>query len=242
MYLPLKHLLRPSMAIGLLLLSTQLTHAQDHTSAGWAAWFNGIRIQGSVWGIHSDVQFRTGSNWSNTSTLLIRPGVNYHLTDKQTISLGYAATLATDRPNGPIRHLQEHRIWEQYILFSKIADIPTQHRFRLEQRFVDVSGTDVFAQRARYFIRGVIPFKKQPGGFDAGLFTSLQNELFFNVQNSPALNKGFFDQNRLYVSFGHRFATKYDLELGYMNQFVKGKGTIANSVNHIIQIAAYSRF
>ena len=243
MYLSLKRLIRTSVPIGLLLLCAHITHAQDHTLVGWMAWFNGVRIQETSWGMHSDVQFRTGKDWSNNSTILIRPGINYHLSNSQTISAGYAATLVTDRPNNLVRQLNEHRIWEQYTLFSKTLNIPTQHRFRLEQRFLNVQQETVFTQRARYFIRGIIPLKKpDDGGFTTGLFTSVQNELFLNIHNHARLNKSFFDQNRLYASFGHRFVSKYDLELGYMNQFIKGNDITPNSFAHIIQVAAYSRF
>lgn len=244
MHFPFKHLCRPLVSLSLLfLLCTHITYAQDHSLVGWAAWFNGVRIKESPWGIHSDIQFRTGKDWSNNSTILIRPGINYHFKNNQTISAGYAATLVTDRSNQVMGQLNEHRIWEQYTLFSKTLNIPTQHRFRLEQRFMKLPDETVFTQRARYFIRGIIPLKKQHnGGFDTGPFTSLQNELFFNIHNHNQLNKGFFDQNRLYASFGYRFVSKYDFELGYMNQFISGNDMTPNSFAHIIQIAAYSRF
>ncbi len=224
-----------------LLLFSQLAFSQDHSSAGWAAWFNGVRIKESRWGLHSDVQLRTGNDWHSSATLLIRPGINYHLTHNQTISAGYAATLTTGQTNGITGRLGEHRIWEQYALFSKLLGIPVQHRFRLEQRFLRRADETVFAQRARYFIRGIIPLQQpveEP--LARGGFVSLQNELFFNIQHRSATNGNVFDQNRAYASIGYRFSRRYDVEAGYMNQFVL-RNASPNTLVHIVQIAFYSR-
>lgn len=217
--------------------------AQDNLIGGWAAWFNGVRLKESNFGIHTDVQFRVGRDWSNSSVILIRPGINYHLDNKQVVSIGYASTLITDRLNDEIRRLNEHRIWEQYVIQGRLYEIPAQHRFRLEQRFLRMQEEIVFTHRARYFIRGIIPLgRKTESAFTQGMFMSLQNELFLNVQNRTALNKGFLDQNRFYSSIGHRFMAKYDGEIGYMNQLLVGNDFVPTTFAHIIQVAFYSRF
>jgi hypothetical protein len=67
----------------------------------------------------------------------------------------------------------------------------------------------------------------------------LQDEIFVNVENSPSTNGKFFDQNRFYTSIGYRTSRKFDIEIGYMNQFIEGK--TSNSVNNILQAAGYLR-
>lgn len=233
--------LKATLLIILFIWSFQPTHAQEHVFGGWAGWFNNIRLNES-WGINNDVQFRTGKDWSTNSLLLIRPGVNYFVNPQHTASLGYAAVLLTSRVPDGTSSWSENRIWQQYIITSNILKIPVQNRFRLEQRFLNQSTNLTFAQRARYFIRGIIPLRRPVNGpLDRGMFASLQNELFFNIQNKAALNGNLFDQNRFYTSLGYRFSNQYDIELGYMNQFLIRK-TLPNSFTHITQIAVYTRW
>jgi len=191
--------------------------------------------------MNNDIQFRAGKDWSDNSLLLIRPGLNYYVNAAQTASAGYATTLVTNTLSAGSNRLSEHRIWEQYIITDRVLSIPVQHRFRLEQRFLKRPNDVIFAQRARYFIRGIVPLNQPTRAqFDRGAFMSLQNELFFNIHNRSALNGKIFDQNRAYASIGYRFSEKYDIEAGYMNQFLARSG-VPNNMVHVIQIAAYSR-
>lgn len=222
-------------------LITQRSIAQEHTFNSWLAWFNNIKFN-EKWGMNHDIQFRGSSNWSNHSMLLIRPGVNYYLNERHTAALGYAVTLVTHELAADSRRLTEHRIWQQYIISGTILGVPVQHRFRLEQRFLKRPDETAFAQRARYFIRSVLPLRTHSGSpFRRGLFMSLQNELFFNFHNQKATNGKWFDQNRAYASLGFRFSEKYDFETGYLNQFLMRKST-PHSMTHTWQWAVYSKF
>lgn len=228
------------IVLPLLLMFPYLSHAQDHVYGSWAAWFNNVRFS-DKWGMNNDIQFRAGSNWATNSLLLIRPGINYYINLRQTGSLGYATTWITNElPTGGHR-LTEHRIWQQYIITGNVLNTPVQHRFRLEQRFLKRPDETVFAQRARYFIRGIVPLNRPlKESFEQGLFISLQNELFFNIQNNNAFNGNLFDQNRAYTSMGYRFSSRFDAEAGYMNQFLL-RSTAPNTIMHNIQIALYTR-
>ena len=97
----------------------------------------------------------------------------------------------------------------------------------------------MYANRLRYFFRDVIPFsgKKQ---FAKGMFASVQNEIFVNLGDKSNVNGKFFDQNRAYISVGYRFVKSFDAEIGYMNQYVSGKGSSYVN-NNILQLATYLR-
>jgi hypothetical protein len=123
----------------------------------------------------------------------------------------------------------------------KISTVPIVHRFRLEQRFIERPVGDVFSQRLRYFVRGIIPLVKSTGGFSKGAFVGLQNEVFINVDNKEKVNNHTFDQNRAFVSVGYRLSKKADLELGYLNQSVKGITREQNLVNNVLQFGVYTR-
>ena len=142
--------------------------------------------------------------------------------------------------DGSKNSTNENRIWEQYIFSLKIGRTLMQNRFRLEQRFIQRSTNDVFAQRLRYFARAIIPVKKQKDSFYQGVFVALQDEIFMNIQNKNNINNSFFDQNRIYGAVGYRVNSKLDLEVGYMNQYINGAMT--NVSNNIIQMALYTWF
>ena len=141
----------------------------------------------------------------------------------------------------------EHRIWQQFIVSHPIINTSLSHRFRLEQRFIAKSVIEnnelknegnVYANRLRYFFRTMVPV----GGKleDNTPFTGLQNEVFLNFGDKSGVNREFFDQNRAYVALGYRFNRKFDLELGYMNQYINGRND-AFTNNHVLQLATYLR-
>ena len=72
------------------------------------------------------------------------------------------------------------------------------------------------------------------------MFVALQNEVFVNFGNTSTVNGKFFDQNRVYLATGFRLSPKADLEIGYMNQYVNGRGSQFTN-NHILQLASYLR-
>jgi|SRR5690606_6667573 len=231
----------PILAAAVLTIISPHLYAQDYAFANWAAWFNNAKFS-EKWGLVNDIQFRAGKDWSNNSLLLIRPGINYYIDSKQTVAAGYATTLVTGQLAAGGRRLTEHRIWQQYILTGRLGSAAIQHRFRLEQRFLRRPDETIFAQRFRYFVRGVIPFTRaSEDAFTRGPYGALQNELFFNIQHNHRLNGHIFDQNRAYVAAGFRFSRRYDLEVGYMNQFLVRKDPAPNLMSHIVQLALYTR-
>jgi hypothetical protein len=127
-----------------------------------------------------------------------------------------------------------------------------------------VKDKHVYAGRFRYFTRAVIPFggahsvsaspaapasgstsaQAQPSGssraFTQGFFAAIQNEIFLNVGDPSPVNGKFFDQNRAYLAVGYRCSKQFDVEMGYLNQYISGAGN-NSTVNHILQVATYVR-
>lgn len=190
------------------------------------------------WGLVSDVQLRTSDDWEDLRTLILRPGVSYFLDKNNSLSGGYAY-IATYSPG--MRHLTEHRSWQQFIAQRKYGEYPLTHRLRLEQRFIErASGDDVYSDRLRYFGRLLVPFNAIGGTpFTQGNYLALQNEVFLNLSGRSDLNGNLFDQNRAYVALGRRLRSKLDFEVGYLNQFINGRSN--ETLNHVIQFAFYTR-
>lgn len=208
-----------------------------HQNTGWLFLMNSTKLN-EKWGVHFDAQLRSSNDWEHVRNLLIRPGVTYYFNKNNDLTLGYLFT-QTYTPGAET--ITENRAWEQYIHRHKISTVNVSHRLRLEQRFIEKIATDdAFAQRFRYFVRFLIPLKKEVQTFEKGFFAAIQNEVFLNIQNKDKVNGSFFDQNRAYVAGGYRLSKKLDVELGYMNQAVKG--TTNNTNNNVLQVAVYTRF
>lgn len=215
--------------------------------SGWLASFNTFKT-GKKTSIHADFQWRSSDELKHTQTLLLRPGLNFHITKKLTATAGYAFIHNRRVVSGISGYAPEHRIWEQLLYTHKLKSIFVNHRFRLEQRFISKSvlqnnelknAGSVYANRFRYFIRNVLPFHQQKT-FSKGLFAALQNEVFVNIGNTANVNGKFFDQNRLYLALGYRLHSSFDLETGYLNQYISGRnGAFTN--NHVLQLAGYLR-
>lgn len=211
-----------------------------YENTGWLAWFNTYKFSKNL-GLTSDVQFRSADDWQYVRNILIRSGLTYYLNTKSNITVGYAFIRSYNKqPEALKNSLTENRIWEQYVYNLKLGQVSLQNRLRLEQRFIEQQANDVFAQRLRYFVKAIIPIQKQKNSFNSGVFAALQNELFFNVQNKTVTNNSFFDQNRAYAAIGYRFNSKFDIEAGYLNQYINGAAT--NVSNNVIQMAFYTRF
>lgn len=221
--------------------------AQQKQFTAWTAVFNTIKL-GKKTGMMNDVQFRSSDELHHMQTLLIRPGFSYAITKKFTGTVGYAYISNRREVSGVAGHLPEHRIWEQLIYNHTVSRVAVAHRLRLEQRFLsktvvrnnelDYDGY-ANAHRIRYFIRNVIPLKSGVP-FTEGVFGAVQNEVFLNLGNKNAVNGKTFDQNRLYLAMGYRFSKKFDVEAGYMYQYVEGRND-ATTNNNIVQLAGYLR-
>jgi len=213
----------------------------QHQTSGWFMFLNNTKFN-EKWGMHLDVQFRSADQLGYLRNVLIRPGLTYYINNRNNVTVGYLLnTTKTEVPGASDIDLVENRIWEQYILTHKISSLFTTHRFRLEQRFIEQNnGSEVFAQRFRYFFRLIQPLTPRSETFNKGAFLALQNELFFNVQHKDKLSGNFFDQNRAYLALGYRFSKKIDIEAGYLNQATNGASNY--TINNVIQLALYTRF
>ncbi|MFF5383237.1 DUF2490 domain-containing protein [Pedobacter suwonensis] len=228
-------------AVMVLIMASGKLYAQtQHQNSGWFMFLNNTRFN-DKWGLQFDFQARSADDWGYVRNTLVRPALQYFISNKSNVALGYLwQTTTTEMTGSADLTLHEHRIFEQYIYNHKLSSVFASHRFRVEQRFIGRTGEDVFSQRFRYFVRLIQPLKKTQPAFTKGAFVALQNEVFLNLQNKSKINNSVFDQNRLYLAAGYRFSKQLDLEAGYMNQATHGLSN--NTVNNIIQLAIYTRF
>lgn len=216
--------------------SPRLLAQADDIQTGWAAWFNTTTLS-ERWSLVSDVQARSDDDAERLQNFLARGGVSYAPAKGITLAAGYAY-IETNFSRGPTA--TEQRGWQQLVIQERYSTVLLVQRLRLEQRFLErQDGTDFYSDRLRYFVRGQLPLDGDTS-FGRGTYAAVQNETFLNLSNRDDLNGVLFDQNRAYLGIGWRFSPSLDLEIGYLNQFIERRGL--DTMNHVLQLSAYTRF
>lgn len=195
-------------------------------------------------GLHTEYQWRREDWFQNWQQSLLRVGFDYTINPNLSVSAGYGWIVTFPYGEQPILHqFNEHRIWQQLNLKSKIElpkkVIDVQHRYRLEQRFLEtysfnsvdaiVRGETIFRQRVRYRAMFLIPITKKTMQ-DNTLFLNVNNEVFLGF--GKGIGKNVLDQNRFNIAFGWKFNNNFNLQVGYLNQYVIKSDGIKTERNH----------
>src|SRR5690242_4567165 len=125
----------PLFFLFVLVFSVHLKVNAQSTWAGWLATFNTVKT-GKKTSIHSDFQYRSIPSMKHTQSLLLRAGLNYHLSKSWVVTAGYAFIRNRRTVSNMSGHITEHRIWQQVVHTHRLKPLYITHRLRLEQRFI----------------------------------------------------------------------------------------------------------
>jgi len=212
---------------------------QEHM---WLMYFGNHRIS-ERWGLHTEYQWRRADGFEHWQQSLLRLGADYYAKNGVQYTAGYAWIRSFQYGDQPIAHNNnEHRIWQQIITKSKVSRVDVQHRYRLEQRFIenwvkDAEGVYAqdgfyFRQRVRYRLLLTVPLSRKETA-DNTLFFAAYDEVFLGFGRGIA--KNILDQNRLYCALGWRFNAACNIQLGYLNQYIVKKDGIQAERDHTLQ-------
>ncbi|MGV3630228.1 MAG: DUF2490 domain-containing protein [Bacteroidota bacterium] len=212
-------------------------------SNAWVLYLGNHRIS-DRWGVHTEYQWRRSGFFEHWQQSLTRFGLDYYTKTGVQYTAGYAWVLTYPYGNQPIQHqFTEHRIWQQVILKNKIQRVEVQHRYRLEQRFLEQWAKNtthefgstgfVFRQRARYRFLLNVPLNKDEMA-DKTLFLSLSDEVFLGF--GKGIGKNILDQNRINAAIGWRFDSNSNIQLGYLNHYLVKSDGIKAERNHTLQL------
>lgn len=200
------------LAFTVLGLGSVFTFAQKSDLGAWYMYFGNNKI-GKKLNWHNEIQYRNFDAVGDLEQLLIRTGVGYDLTENNNnVLLGYGFILSQPYVNGDKKENIEHRIFQQYITKQKFGRFNLQHRYRLEERFLE----DDFRMRFRYMLGFNIPIT-QKEMLPKTLYASVYNEIFLHF-DSPV-----FDRNRVYGALGYVINKNMRIEAGYMNQIQENR-------------------
>lgn len=184
------------------------------TTGIWFMGFNQTRLS-NKWSLHAEAQYRSFEITPNTEQLLLRGGINYHINTSAFASIGYAnvTNYTFDKEQLPGVQISENRMWEQFIMRNNLGRCLFEHRYRLEQRWIQVGNNNRYIDRVRYLLRVTVPINRKEIEKHT-LFMSFYDEVFMHVSSTP------FDRNRLYVAIAYQFLSNANLQIGYLAQTV----------------------
>jgi len=216
--------------------------AQKNISNQFNAWalYTGTHKISSKVNLMTEYQWRRAEGFKHWQQSLLRLGLEYEINPKVSVMGGYAWIKTFPYGSQPVLHeFNENRLFEQLNLKDKIGRFEIQHRYRLEQRWLEqyaknatndiVQVDPVYRNRIRYRAMAMVPLSRKEMG-DNTLFLNVNNELFVGFGKGIAKNP--IDQNRFIAALGWRFNAQTNMQVGYLNQFVIKSNATDMERNH----------
>lgn len=211
----------------------------SNQSHAWVSYLGNHKITDNL-GLHTEYQWRRTDGFKNWQQSLMRVGLDYFVNSNFSFTAGYGWIVTFPYGEQPVGHeFQENRFWEQVNMKSKIGRFEVQHRYRLEQRFIEnwVKDTEdsfeksdnLFRQRIRYRLMILVPLSRNE---------MTDNTLFLNVNDEPfigfgkGIGKNILDQNRFNINLGWLIKKELNIQFGYLNQYITKVDGIKAERNH----------
>ena len=210
----------------------------------WALYTGTHKISNKV-NFMTEYQWRRADGFQHWQQSLLRLGTEYVINPKISVMVGYGWIKTFPYGTQPVLHdFNEHRVFEQVNLKDKIGRFELQHRYRIEQRFIEqyainslgevVQVDPVFRNRIRYRAMVMVPLSRKEMT-DNTLFLNVNDELFVGIGEGIAKNP--IDQNRFIAALGWRFNAQTNVQVGYLNQFVIKSNATDMERNHSLWIS-----
>jgi hypothetical protein len=136
-------------------------------------------------------------------------GAWYNINNNFQVLMGtghYATHDIENFSDGPV--IREARLWQQLTINQYLNRVKFEHRYRIEQRWLNRE----FQDRFRYRLNLAVPLnneKIQP----KTVFLSGFNEIFLTSR------KPHFMRNRVFLGVGYQFDTHVSILVGWLNQY-----------------------
>jgi hypothetical protein len=189
----------------------------EHTQS-WVSVNSTMRLS-NKFGMIADLHMRRTNFFADPSFYFARVGVDYWIKENLTAVLGYGNMWVAPSKAGWHHYAQEHRIYQQLQMTSKIGKVGIMNRLRNEQRWQEKIANDKFTHhykftdRIRYLLSLNIPVFKNPH-YPAFV---LSDELAVQFGKDVLYNT--FDQNRIFVGIKQPVCKALSFDLGYMLLF-----------------------
>lgn len=224
------------MICSAIILNGQGNRTNTENTIGWYNYFGTFRLSQKM-SLHTEYQWRRNDLIKNWQQGLLRTGLNYNVSPRLLLRVGYAWAETYAYGDIPInsfgRDFTEHRIFQMAQLSQKEGIVEISHRFMLEQRFVGrytslnakTEDEYPFVNRGRYMVRLQIPLKGKEI-LDKTPYLAIFDEVMVGFGKNVIAN--IFDQNRIGLLLGYKFTKSTRFEAGYINQILQYSRQINN--------------
>lgn len=210
------------------------TRLNDQNLHGWYV-YTGDHPLNDRWGAHLEGQWRRHDAGVRPQQLLLRPALNYRISERIALSAGYAYVGTSRYGSYPAQAaFPEHRLYQQVTVKQQAARLELQHRFRIEERWIGQTAPAApwrYQNRFRYMLRAVVPMSPQWYG-------AVSNEIFLNLP--PRNIASPYDQNRAFTGIGRKVNPYTRIEAGYLQQSLLQRNRRVLEWNHTILVGVYS--
>jgi hypothetical protein len=178
------------------------------------------------WGGYVELQGRGDKLFNQYFYYETKTGISYDITKDFVALVGTGRYSTGDN----LEHLTkgtEFRLWEQMTVNQFLYRIKIEHRYRVEQRWIN----GYYRNRFRYRLNLSIPLNHtriEPKTW----FVSVYEEVFLNnkVPN--------FERNRAYAALGYQFDKSINVQAGWLNQY-NYSSTYAGAKNNLALTFTY---
>jgi len=181
------------------------------------------------WGGYTEYQVRTnGPAYTQFQYYEAKAGISYDIDNYFTALIGGGRYTTYDYTNvaaGPTTI--EARMWEQMTVSQYLSRIKIEHRYRVEQRWLN----GIYRNRFRYKLNLYVPLnnkKIEPKTW----FVSAYDEIFLN-NNEPN-----FERNRVSATLGYQVDKSWIIQAGWINQY-NYIPNLSNDKNNMIVMLMY---
>lgn len=191
------------------LLRANIARTQNNDLGGWYI-VNFNYFFNPKLNLYSEINARSQHAVNDFYYHEIKSGLSYNLKPNISFLLGFGNYETYTSPGNfkkPVMS-NEYRLWEQFTLSNKISRLKLEHRYRIEQRWINSE----YRNRFRYRLTASVPINK-PAITANTFFVAASDEVFFTDI------KPNFIRNRFYGGIGYRFKKLFTLQTGILRQY-----------------------
>ena len=211
---------------------------RDSNLNSWWVYAGDHPIGDGPWGVFSEVQVRRSNFASSWQQLQFRDAVTYRFSPNIQVAAGYVFTRTARYGDFPAAQpVIEHRVYEQLLIKQPFQRFDIEHRYRVEQRFLETIASPSnyfrYQNRFRYQLKATLPITKSDAhGRQWYLFAG--DEIFLNF--GPNFGPSVFDQNRAIAGVGYKVTKNNKVEVGYLNQLLEQRNGRIEESNHTLRV------
>ncbi len=208
------------------------SRVRDTNVNSWWVYQGDHSLGKTDFGVFVQVQARRANAGATWQQMQFLQGLTYQLSPKVQVSAGYVWTRTArygDRP-AP-RPLLEHRTYQQLLIKHTANKLTLDHRFRLEQRFLETTAGNLnyfrYQNRIRYQLRLAIPVTQKWYAYGG-------SEVMFHF--GPNHGPDALDQHRPFGGIGYKLSEHNKLETGYLLQHLLQRNGQISEFNHTLRL------